>query len=316
MSKKELLTHILDISGLISLKLLLKRKNHLLILAYHRVLPKPNDFALDEGVISVSPDIFEEEVKFCKKYFSLINFEQLKNALEGITKLPSNPLIITFDDGYRDNYVYTFPILKKYDVPATIFLTVDYIGTDRIFWWDEVSYYMKKSGYCQKADVDQVLRSLKIVSNKERIRRIKELKNKARIELNIDRQVLNWEEIREMRNNGIEFGSHTMTHPVLSQLENKEELKYELRESKRIIEDRLGKNVIAFSYPVGGENSFNEKINKNIKEAGYDFAVTYMHGVNNVNNGMDRYALKRLDLDQQSLMRFKAKLVYPELFQK
>ncbi len=290
--------------------------SRLLILAYHRILSKPQDFAFDEGVISVSPEVFEEEVKFCKKYFSLIGFEQLKYAIENKAILPPNPLIITFDDGYIDNYRYAFPILKKYGVPATIFLTINHIGTDKIFWWDEVSYYMKNAGYNQRADVDQVLRSLKIIPNEERIRRIEELRNRARIDLNIDRQILNWEEIREMRNNGIEFGSHTMTHLVLSQLEDKNRLMHELEKSKEILENKLNKRVVAFSYPVGGSTAFNENIKENVKKAGYDFAVTYMHGVNYLDNRIDKYALKRLDLDQQNLARFKAKLAYPEIFKR
>lgn len=290
--------------------------SRLLILAYHRILSKPQDFAFDEGVISVSPEIFEEEVKFCKKHFSIIDFKQLKDALENKSILPPNPLIITFDDGYIDNYTYAFPILKKYGVPATIFLTVDYIGTDKIFWWDEVSFYMKNSRDSQKTDVDRMLRSLKIIPNEERIKRIKELKNIARIELNIDRQILSWEEIREMCNNGIEFGSHTMTHPVLSQLEDKNRLMHELGKSKEILESKINKRVIAFSYPVGGSAALNENIKENVKKAGYDFAVTYMHGVNYLDNRIDKYALKRMDLDQQSLARFKVKLAYPEIFKR
>jgi peptidoglycan/xylan/chitin deacetylase (PgdA/CDA1 family) len=288
----------------------------LLILAYHRILYKPHDFTLDEGVISVSPEVFEEEVKYCKKYFSLIDFQQLKDVLESKIILPSNPLIITFDDGYRDNYTYAFPILKKYNVPATIFLTVDYIGTDRVFWWDEVSYYMKNSGYYLKEDVDRVLRLLKNMSNKERVKKIEELKNKAKIELSVDRQILNWEEIEEMCNNRIEFGSHTMTHPVLSQLKNKDGVTYEIEKSKEVLEDKLSKEIIAFSYPVGGINAFNEDIKEGVKKAGYYFAVTYTNGINYLNNGIDRYALNRLHLDQQSFARFKAKLAYPQLFKR
>jgi len=319
MSKKMFLAHILDISGLINLKLLLKRKNHLLILTYHRILSKPHDFAFDEGVISVSPDIFEEEVKFCKTYFSLINFEQLKNALEGITILPPNPLIITFDDGYRDNYVHAFPILKKYNAPATIFIAVDYIGKDKIFWWDEVSFYMKKSGHDQKGEIDNMLRSLKLVSNRERIQRIEELNNRANIDisnLKMDRQILNWEEVKEMSTGGIEFGSHTMTHPLLSQLDDMSEVAYELVKSKEILENKTNKRAIAFSYPVGKRNAFNEHIKENVKKTGYDFAVTYMHGVNYLDDRIDRYALKRMDLDQQDLPMFKAKLAYPEIFKR
>ncbi len=314
--KSETIISVLSKISPISLRLR-KSSYRLLVLTYHRILPETNNFVFDEGVISVSPEIFEEEIKFCKEYFTLINFEVLKECVENEAILPPNPLIITFDDGYRDNFECAFPILKKYNLPATIFLTVDYVSTNKIFWWDEVSFYMKRAGHEKKEEINNMLRSLKLISNRERIQRIEELKDRASIDLsnlNLDRQILNWEEINEMSDGGIEFGSHTMTHPVLSQLEDECELEYEIRKSKEILEDKLGKEVIAFSYPVGGKDAFNESIKEKIKKTGYDFAVTYIQGVNNFNNGMDKYALKRLHLDQESLERFKAKLSYPQLF--
>lgn len=313
---KEKLIALLSKTSPVSLRL--KRNTHrLFILAYHRVLSKIDDFAFDEGVISVTPDVFEEEIRFCKKYFTVINFKVLKEYVENKAALPPNPLIITFDDGYRDNFECAFPILKKYNLPATIFLTVDYINTDKFFWWDEVCFYMKKSGYNKKEEMNKMLHSLKIIPNKERTEKIEELKNRTGIDisdLNMDRQILNWGEVKEMSNEGIEFGSHTMTHPVLSQIEDKNELSFELEKSKEILENKINKRTIAFSYPVGGTDAFNESIKEKIKKTGYDFAVTYIEGVNNFNNGMDNYALKRLHLDQESLGRFKAKLSYPQLF--
>lgn len=289
-----------------------KNSTRVFILAYHRILEKSEDFLFDEDVISASPELFEDEMKFIKEHFSLINFKSLKENIENGKELPQNPLIVTFDDGYKDNYTNAFPILQKYNLTATIFLTVDYIGTNRIFWWDEVSYYVNG----EKKDI---LDSLKSVSNKERIEKIEEFKKTAGCDvpdINFSRQILNWEEVKEMSDNGIEFGSHTMTHPVLSKVEDKHEFEYEIKQSKKIIEEKIKKEVIVFSYPVGGENSFNDNIKKSVKEAGYDFAVTYMHGVNRINNGFDKYALKRFDLDQQSFTRFKAKLAFPKLFKR
>ena len=309
---------IIPILSKISPVLLGHRKNsdRVFILAYHRVLEKKSGFLFDEGVISVSPALFEKEIKFCKEYFSPISFGYLKECMEKKKPLPPNPLIVTFDDGYRDNYTNAFPVLQKFEVPATIFLTADYINTDKLFWWDEVSYYMKAQGKSEP-DIKNLLRSLKLITDDKRIEAVEDIKksNKGVSQFS-ERQALNWEEVKAMSRAGIEFGSHTMSHPVLSKVEDKHELEYEIRQSKKIIEEKIEKEVIVFSYPIGGGDSFSSDIKKEVKDAGYSFAVNYIHGVNIINNGFDRFSLKRLDMDQLSLDRFKAKLAFPGIFRR
>ena len=309
---------IIPILSKISPVLLGHRKNsdRVFILAYHRVLEKKSGFLFDEGVISVSPALFEKEIKFCKEYFSPISFGYLKECMEKKKPLPPNPLIVTFDDGYIDNYTNAFPVLQKFEVPATIFLTADYINTDQLFWWDEVSYYMKAQGKSEP-DIKNLLRSLKLITDDKRIEAVEDIKksNKGVSQFS-ERQALNWEEVKAMSRAGIEFGSHTMSHPVLSKVEDKHELEYEIRQSKKIIEEKIEKEVIVFSYPIGGGDSFSSDIKKEVKDAGYSFAVNYIHGVNIINNGFDRFSLKRLDMDQLSLDRFKAKLAFPGIFKR
>ena len=309
---------IIPILSKISPVLLGHRKNsdRVFILAYHRVLEKKSGFLFDEGVISVSPALFEKEIKFCKEYFSPISFGYLKECMEKKKPLPPNPLIVTFDDGYIDNYTNAFPVLQKFEVPATIFLTADYINTDQLFWWDEVSYYMKAQGKSEP-DIKNLLRSLKLITDDKRIEAVEDIKksNKGVSQFS-ERQALNWEEVKAMSRAGIEFGSHTMSHPVLSKVEDKHELEYEIRQSKKIIEEKIEKEVIVFSYPIGGGDSFSSDIKKEVKDAGYSFAVNYIHGVNIINNGFDRFSLKRLDMDQLSLDRFKAKLAFPGIFRR
>lgn len=293
-----------------------KAGTHLTILAYHRIMDFPPDYLLDEGVISTSPDIFEQEMEFCAEHFHLINFKILKDCLEGRQALPEHPLIITFDDGYRDNYTHAFPILKKYGLPATVFLTVDHINSSEPFWWDIASFSLKHNGSKGPLEIRQFLRCLKTIPNDERLKKIQELKIRFETALKrLERQTLTWEEIKEMSHNGIEFGSHTMTHPVLSQIQSEPELRYELSESKRIIEERLACEVIALSYPVGGQDAFNESVQQKIREAGYDLAISYLHGINKIDGDLNRFNLKRLDADKISLEKFKSKLAFPYLFQ-
>ena len=112
----------------------------LYILNYHRILNAHNDFPFDRGVISTTPELFKEEMTFCKEHFNVVSFSDLTGALLNQINGYQPLLIITFDDGYDDNHQIAFPILKELDLKATFFLTVNLIGSNKLFWWDEVAY--------------------------------------------------------------------------------------------------------------------------------------------------------------------------------
>jgi len=291
-----------------------KKETFLTILAYHRIMEQPENYPLDEGVISTDPKTFEKEMEFCGKHFNCITFQYLRMFVAGRVTFLKNPLIVTFDDGYRDNYTNAFPILRKYGLTATIFLTVEHINSGELFWWDIAAFAMKQRE-SSDTDLRHFFKTLKSLPNTERLKQIHELKEKFKLPLSrIARQTLTWDEIREMSQNYIEFGSHTMSHPVLSKVSDERQLEYELRESKRIIEERLGKKVSTISYPVGGPDAFTQHIQSAIEAAGYDFAISYIHGQNKINPSLNLYNLKRLDADKIDLDKFKSKLAFPNLF--
>src|SRR5215471_15904890 len=104
------------------------------ILAYHRVLDAdPSDFAYDEGVISATTEAFYHQMDFVRRNFDVLTFRELHAIeMEGKDR-PRRALIITFDDGYRDNYTQAFPVLRHMGLPATIFLATGHIGRSRLF---------------------------------------------------------------------------------------------------------------------------------------------------------------------------------------
>jgi len=307
------------------------KKNRLTILAYHRILNIDHEpfFDFDEGVISATPHDFEAQVKWLKNNFNITTFASL---LKG--EMAPNSLIITFDDGYKDNYENAYPVLNKYNVPATIFLTTGYIESSRLFWWDEISYLVKKTAKRKlsvnylgnpitfdlitrndkKNAISHILKLVKRIPNNDRI----DIINRLRIELEVDidnfsdaRMILSWDEIREMSKNGIEFGAHSVTHPVLANA-TPETVKYEVEESKRKIECEIGKDVTTFSYPVGGSDRFNEQAKRSVENAGYSYAVSYIPGKNTMLN-LDKYCLNRIHVEKnESISVFKSKVVFPE----
>ena len=113
------------------------------ILNYHRINYPHAIGSLDGEVLSAPPELFAEEVRFCRKHFDVLSFADLRRTLDGSVPLPPRPLIITFDDGYRDNYQHAFPILKANHLTAMFFLAVGFIGTTQLFWWDVVARAVK-----------------------------------------------------------------------------------------------------------------------------------------------------------------------------
>lgn len=201
------------------------------ILMYHMVNPGADTRAK----LVVSQSVFERQMRFLKEHhYNVITMEEIAEIIKQKKKFPARAIAITLDDGYKDVYTYAFPILKKYSLPAAIFIIVEEIG--------------------RKNDK------------------------------------LAWEEIKQMQDSGlISVGSHTLSPEPLVNLNSDEEVKRQIFESKRILEEKLGRPVNTFSYPEG---RFNQLIRQLVIDAGYKVAVATNPGKEFPND--DIFALKRL----------------------
>jgi peptidoglycan/xylan/chitin deacetylase (PgdA/CDA1 family) len=256
------------------------------ILIYHRVSPVRPPWPSDVA----SPREFEREIAYLRKATEVIPLDRLVARLREGTTLSSRTVAITFDDGYKDNYQYAFPILKKYNVPATIFLTTDYVDNSELFWWYKLSWaiwntdieefkinnfgrhYLRSTG-----DRLQAIRKVKAVLEKlaknQRNLAMDELLKALRIRIPAslgEDLKLTWDEIIKMNRGGISFGAHTASHPVLTGLAP-QEAKVEIIQSKKIIEEKLGRSINSFSFPKG---AYNAGIIELLKENGFHYAVT------------------------------------------
>lgn len=334
--KKKILSFIIYYSGILWLKLLWMRifgNKKLRILCYHRVCDVDENFMLDEGVVSASPTEFERQMKFVSKYFNVITFRALEEYRDN-GKFPENSLIITFDDGYKDNYTNAYPILKKYGLPATIFLTTGYIGTNRLFWWDKVAYIIKKTEEeeleislnrdiyrfdlssldLKREAIPKVIKLLKGLRNDTREVAFQEMGKKLKVTIDssmAESVLLTWEEVKEMSHNGIEFGAHTVNHPIFSWILHSE-MEKEVISSKKDIEMNISLPSVAFVYP---DIYYDELSKEAVKKAGFQFACTLKQGINEDYN--DPYELKRITISptiNKSL--FKVYLLFPSLMLK
>ena len=307
------------------------------ILNYHRINNPHAIGSLDGEVLSASPELFDEEVRFCKQHFDVLSFGDLRRSLDGSVRLPPRPLIITFDDGYRDNYQHAFPILKSHGVTAMFFVAVGFIGSTQLFWWDAVAHAIKtykgpaaplspgRGGnrvryavtQARLASIKSILRRLKALPNQARVDAVAKLSESASASdsepTNAGGEIMTWSEVREMHAAGMEIGSHSMTHPVLSKVEEADRLRHEMAGSKAALEESLGAEVSVFSYPVGGEAAIGPDVIREVQRAGYQFAVSYLPGVNHPSPQMDRYSMRRLHVDGLDLTQFRARLALPTI---
>ncbi|MDD5086600.1 MAG: polysaccharide deacetylase family protein, partial [Candidatus Nanoarchaeia archaeon] len=296
-----------------------------IILDYHRVLDIKADFPFDENSVSASVGNFRKQSEYLSKKYNVISLEEFVEHCKKNKNPPKNSAVITFDDGYIDNYLFAYPILKKYNIPATIFLTANYISTNKIFWWDKIAYAIKKTEVKnidiknfgkyklekkqQKADsLRDIMFKLKKIDETEKNSFINLIiqKTKLKIPKDIKRNTLSWDEITEMSKNNISFGSHTLNHPILTKIPISE-AENEIKESKRIIEEKIKNKIKFFCYPNGEFSDFNNKIKKILRENGFECSVLYIPGFNSKNS--DVFELKRVFVRyNDDIILFKNKL--------
>jgi len=311
---KKIIAATLYYSGLVNY---IKRHNgeDSIILAYHRVLPHDSEcLSFIQPGMYVTLETFEQHLAFISKKYQVIGLQDLISL-----PTPRNACIITFDDGWADNFTYAFPLLKKYAIPATIFLTTNMIGTSQWPWPDRISYYIHTiplddfvntwianlraiGEECLDLDLnsqdkqvirERIINHMKTIDNQKLLSFMEEIDKTVSHQkdcLNNIRPWLTWNEIIEMRNEGVSFGSHTHNHQVLTRIPL-QQAREEILCSREILSEKLGGPVVTFSYPNG---DYNSDLMRVVKESGYNLAVTTKRGF--LDETYDLLALKRLML--------------------
>jgi len=291
------------------------------ILAYHRVLDRKPNFDFDASNVSASPNNFNEQMKYLSEKYKVISFDEFVEHHKNNKPLPRNSVIITFDDGYKDSYLFAYPILKKLGLPATIYLTTGHVGKDRLLWWDSLAYMINRTKQeslelkglgkiklNNKANALKVIKSkLKSMYEKDKKLALKSISTVLNVDPPKQKMFLNWDEVREMSKHNISFGAHTENHPIMTNITHKEAEK-EIISSKLTIEKKLGKKVRSFAYPNGHKSDFNEQIINILKKHGFESAVTYMPGTNSLKSDLFRIKRVFVRYDDDMIM-FKNKLI-------
>jgi peptidoglycan/xylan/chitin deacetylase (PgdA/CDA1 family) len=296
------------------------------ILAYHRI-----NEGYDPFFPTIPIAVFARQMDYLSSNFDVLPLEE---AIARIIKkdIPDNVLVLTFDDGYKDNYLNAFPILRKFSIPATIFLSTDPIDSERVLWHDLIfSAFRETCKSCliwpdNKFDKyplrtleerliaqNKVLKFLRSLDRSDRLLWIDRLRESLGVEnMKGPRNLmLTWNDIKKMSRNGISFGSHTVNHPILSRI-SPDEVRKEIYESKRVIEEHLGVPVRTFAYPNGKREDFTEATKSILREAGYICGLTTIFGANEPDQ--DLFELRRGGPWEHSIPEFATKLQWYKFY--
>jgi peptidoglycan/xylan/chitin deacetylase (PgdA/CDA1 family) len=273
------------------------------ILTYHRVNDEGDPF-----FPSVPTDRFERQMAFIARSYVVLPLVDLVERMEQ-RRVPRNALAITFDDGYRDNLTHAAPILARFGLPATVFLTSGFIGTGDVPWFDRVAMAVKTTTV-ERHELPDVGRIL-LRSTAERLqalgRILAYLKSlpepvmrtevtgllrslNASDSASFKNWTLDWDDVHAMLGLGFDVGAHTVSHPILAQL-SVERAWEEIGGSRSAIEAGCGRSVRAFAYPNGKPSDYSETVVRLVQRAGFTCAVTTRFGVNT--DTTPRYELRR-----------------------
>lgn len=261
------------------------------VLVYHRFC-NFNDF--DEH--KIDNESFEWQLNIISRYFEVLSLGEIFELKQSGKKIPNRTVVLTIDDGYKDFYLYGFPILKKMGMKATFFVTVNFINQKSWLWPDRIKYALYNTNV-QKVNFhfNNQLFHLDLCGNRSKFNSWNQLSNYCitikndekwklinsldqELGVNIPKDIpeeylpVTWQELKLMNENGIEIGSHTMNHPILSKI-NHDELYNEIYNSKIEIESNLNSRVFSFCYPNSAPGDINDTVIKYVKSAGYRGAV-------------------------------------------
>jgi peptidoglycan/xylan/chitin deacetylase (PgdA/CDA1 family) len=312
-------------------------RRDLRILAYHRVceIPDPDAFEFDLALVSASPQAFRDQMELVRRRHHPMRFSDVLAALDAGRRLPRNAVVVTFDDGYDDNYRTAFPILRELGVPATFFVSTGHIDSGLPYLYDWLVHVVLRTGLARlsipelgidrpldanrdarRAAAAQMLDRIKAHDAATQVAIIERLAAQSdmpRTPGHADCRPMSWDQLREMGDAGMEIASHGVTHRMLAKLPDAE-ITAEVAGSQSSIARELGAPTPVIAYPVGGFDAFDDRVIAAAKAAGFRLGCSYVAGTNRL-PGAPPFALGRLAVESDmDATWFEAMLGIPEWF--
>jgi peptidoglycan/xylan/chitin deacetylase (PgdA/CDA1 family) len=315
-NKREFLARRMRDAGVLRLLERFGRRPGFLALTYHRI-GTPADAPYYAPIWAASPGAFREQMERLRDSYRVVTLDEAVALAEAGFDVKEPTALVTFDDGYRDNYEVALPILRELGVPAAFFLPTAFLNEPRLPWWDFVAYAVNRTN----VPVLRLDRPEPMEIDLERAARVEAVARVVRacldhyIDVNDERGFLghlaeragvvvddtalgralflSWDQARALAGTpGMAVGSHAHSHRTLARLSEAEQ-RAELAESRRLLEGALGRAVVALAYPYGWPGAYDATTERLAREAGYRLAFTGVEGVNRP-GATDPLAVRRL----------------------
>lgn len=292
-------------------------RNEANVLIYHGIADDTLPFPL---WTQMEEKRFEQHIKYISENCRCISASELKQALKQ-KRLEPYTVVVTFDDGFASNFYRALPILEHYNVPATVFVSSGFTNKSKLIWADKLISTIiltnKNKLIFDNKDYSLVTIEQKDMARKkigsilkrypsheidEKIEKVLELTDIKDIDiLNADFydnfRLLNEKELQKLSSSDlIEIGAHTVNHTILSRLSDEDACE-EITQSKKQLENVIGKPVTSFAYPNGGIGDYNNSHAKMLEEAGYDMVFTSIVGT--VKTNSNQFDLNRIGIGSE-----------------
>jgi peptidoglycan/xylan/chitin deacetylase (PgdA/CDA1 family) len=300
----------LERSGLGALLRVAPTWRGLLALTYHRI-GTPGDTPLDRAMWDATLEDFDAQIGFLARNFDVVGPEDVGPEPNG------RHVLITFDDGYRDNYTHALPILEAHGATATFFLTTGFLDRPCLSWWDEVAWMVRTSGG-DGSEIPALLDRAKALPGTQReafLDRLATTTGAGRApDGAADGQWMTWPMARRLLEAGMTVGGHTVSHPILARLAEDAQ-RAEVLVCRARLEAELGIAMRWFSYPNGDRTSFDAGTRAILRDAGVELAFAFQGGFARRGGGWDPYALPRIAVGPRTAgAAFAATVTLPQVF--
>lgn len=310
--KRRTLARFLNATGVRSLLAACLPARGILGLNYHRI-GDGSQSNLDRGLWSADQDAFDRQLRYLKQHAEVISPDDIDDARKDRRNLH---VLITFDDGYLDNYDLAYAALRRNGLPATFFIATGFIDRPRLPWWDEIASLVRGT-HRGTLDLGEWLTRPLVVDDATREDAIRTLLAKykslpdarASLFLATLRTIaggrarggredlwMTWDMVRDMAANGMTIGGHTINHAILSGLDEEEQW-LEISGCAARIEHELGQRMRYFAYPVGGRGTFNAASQRCLTRLGVRYAFSYYGGYSDGGSALDRYDVPRTPIE-------------------
>jgi len=312
-------------SGIYSLSSFLQRKKPVVLL-YHSVNRKNCRDVYPDNIVDVRD--FDKQMSFLSSKKNCVTLDYLVSYLEGSSKASPNQVAVTFDDGYHDFFTNAYPILKKYNIPCTVFLITGLLDENIIKWEDRLTRIVSNTiGPALSFKLDGTDRTYDLSTATARLCCLRSLNDlfldidpqrRIRILSELEFQLgtppppaeplyLSWKEVKELHDDGlVSFGSHTHDHVDMCVM-SEHDIEREVEQPREEIEAKLNSSCTLFSYPYGKRRHISERVKDLLDAHGYRLAVTTVPG--RISENSDPMELKRIVALDGQMLKFKCAMV-------